>query len=203
MYMWTRAVPAALGALILAVALSGCGDSGTGNKDLSDSGAAATGDNASDGKTTYRLGEASPPQEHTMQKYKGSTFTVTPTKVETGTKADLEASGLQLDESDNSKVPVYVSATLTHKSGKAMAVGDLDDDLIVRTDKDERARSLIVLMGQAKWPNCPSADTEKQLSAGQSESICNVFLIPQGQKAAAVELTQGFTAAPLEWPVNN
>jgi hypothetical protein len=196
MQMWTRAVPAALGALILAVALSGCGDSGTGKKEVSDSGAAATGDNASDGKTTYRLGEASPPQEHTMQKYKGSTFTVTPTKVETGTEADLEASGLQLDESDSSKVPVYVSATLTHKSGKAMAVGDLDDDLIVRTDKDERTRPLIVLMGQAKWPKCPSTDTEEQLGAGQSESICNVFLIPKGQKPAAVELTQGFTAAP-------
>jgi hypothetical protein len=201
--MWTRTVPTAMGALILAVALSGCGESGTGNKDLSDSVAAATGDSATDGKTTYRLGQASPPQEHTMQKYKGSTFTVTPTKVQTGTKADLDASGLQLDESDGSKVPVYVSATLTHRGGKAMAVGDLDDDLLVRTDKDERARSLIVLMGQAKWPNCPSADTEKQLSAGQSESICNVFLIPQGQKPAAVELTQGFTAAPLEWPVNN
>ncbi|MET9671225.1 hypothetical protein ABZY19_38925 [Streptomyces sp. NPDC006475] len=171
-------------------------------KDRSDSDTAATSE-ASGAKTTYRLGEASPPQEHTMQKYKGSTFTVMPTKVETGTKADVAASGLQLDASDGPKVPVYVSATLTHKSGKAMTVGDLDDDMVVRTDKDERARSLIVLVGRATWPNCPAADAEKQLSAGQSESICNVFLIPQGQKPAAVELTQGFTAAPLEWPVNN
>ncbi|MEW1685751.1 hypothetical protein [Streptomyces sp. NPDC093594] len=136
-----------------------------------------------------------------MQKYKGSTFTVTPTEVKTGTRADLEASGLELDQSGGAMLPVYVSATLTHKSGKPMAVADLDDDLVVRTDKDERTRSLIVLMGQATWPDCPAQDTEKRLSAGQSESICNVFLIPQGQKPAAVELTQGFTAAPLEWTV--
>ncbi|MFJ6650991.1 hypothetical protein ACIQPS_35840 [Streptomyces sp. NPDC091290] len=189
-----------MSALALAVALSGCGDSGTGSKEPN-SGTAATGDTASGGNTTYRLGEASPPQKQTMQKYKGSTFTVTPTKVKTGTKADLKASGLQLDESDGSRVPVYVTVTLTHNSGKSMAVGDLDDGLVVRTDKDERIRSLIVLVGQAKWPNCPPVDTEKQLKAGQSASICNVFLIPQGEKPAAVELTQGFTTAPLEWLV--
>ncbi|WP_229866152.1 hypothetical protein [Streptomyces spinoverrucosus] len=184
------------------MALSGCGDSGTG-KDKNGSEARAAGDKASDSKSTYRLGEASPPQESTMQKYKGSTFTVTPTKVETGTKADLDKSGLQLDESDSSKVPVYVSATLTHTSGKAMTVGDMDDDLILKTDKGERTQAVIVLMGQAKWPNCPAPDTEKQLSAGQSEKICKVFLISEGQKAAAVELSQGFTADPLEWPVKN
>ncbi|MDX3434367.1 hypothetical protein PV664_36705 [Streptomyces sp. ME01-18a] len=192
MYMWTRAVPAVLSALAIA-ALSGCSGSGT----------PTTGDKESGGQMTYRLGEASPPQKHTMQKYKGGTFTVTPTKVETGTKADLEASGLQLDASDVSKIPVYVSATLTHKSGKAMAIGDLDDDLVVRTNKDERSRSLVVLMGQAKWPNCPAVDFEKLLRSGQSESICSVFLIPEGQKPATVELTQGFTSAPLEWSVNN
>ncbi|WP_331763780.1 hypothetical protein [Streptomyces anthocyanicus] len=195
--MRTRVVPA-LGALVLALILSGCGDTGPDKKDRSASDAAAA---SGEGGATYRLGEASPPQESAMQKYKGSTFTVTPTKVETGSRADLEASGLELDEGDGAKVPVYVSATLSLKSGKPMAVGDLDDDLVVRTDKGERTRSLIVLMGQATWPNCPAQDTEKRLSARQSESICNVFLIPQGQKPAAVELTQGFTVAPLEWPV--
>ncbi|UUU22269.1 hypothetical protein [Streptomyces sp. DSM 40750] len=42
-------------------------------------------------------------------------------------------------------------------------------------------------MGQAKWPNCPAPDTGKQLRAGQSVKICKVFLIPEVQKASAVE----------------
>ncbi|MFG2681341.1 hypothetical protein [Streptomyces sp. NPDC048392] len=201
MRMWTRAVPAAMGTLALAVALSGCGGSASG-KDSGSTGAKASGDKA-DTKTSYRLGEASPPQESTMQVSSGATYTVTPTKVRMGTQADMKNSGVQLDKSDGPQVPVYVSATLTHKSGKAMTVGDMDDDLVVATDKGQRTKALIVLMGQAKWPSCPASDTEKQLSGGQSEKICSVFLVPEGQKASAVELTQGYYNDPLKWPVKN
>jgi transcription elongation factor len=192
-------MPAAVGALAVAVALSGCNDSGSG-KDRAGSGTRAAASKAPESKT-YRLGEASPPQESTMQASKGATYTVTPTAVRTGTTADVKKSGLQLDASDGPQVPVYVRATLAHKSGKAMAVGDMDDDLVVKTDKGQRARAVIVLMGQATWPDCPAPDTDKTLSAGQSEAICNVFLVPAGQKAAAVELTQGYYSDPLEWPV--
>lgn len=193
MRTWTRAVPAAMGALVLAVVLTGCNGS-----DAKDDGKSS---GASDEKTTYRLGEAGPPQESTMQYSKDATFTVTPTKVETGTKADMDNSGLDKDKDDSPEIPVYVWATLTHKSGTPMEVGDMDDDLVVKTDKGERTKALIVLMGEAKWPDCPAPDTEKKLSPGQSEKICKAFLIPEGQKAAAVQLSQGFTKEPLEWPV--
>ncbi|MFD7130845.1 hypothetical protein [Streptomyces sp. NPDC059894] len=202
MRTWTRAVPATLGALVLAVVLTGCDDSGS-KKTQGGSGDRAEGETGSDSRTTYRLGEASPPQESTMRASKGATYTVTPTKVQTGTEADVDASGLQLDASDGAQVPVYVWTTITHRSGKAMAVGDMDDDLIVKTDKDERTRALLVLLGEAQWPNCPAPDTEKELSAGQSEDVCSVFLVPAGQQAAAVELSQGYYADPLEWPVTN
>ncbi|MFE0364736.1 hypothetical protein [Streptomyces griseoaurantiacus] len=196
----TRAATVTVGALALAAALTGC------NKETSSSGTAGSGSQAketSNSKTTYTLGEASPPQESTMQKTKGAKYTVTPTKVRTGTAADLKNSGLDLDAKEADQVPVYVSVTLTHQSGKAMTVGDMDEGLTVKTDKDERARALLVLMGQAKWPNCPEPDTEKQLSAGESADICKVFLIPARQKAAAVELTQGFYSEPLQWPVKD
>jgi hypothetical protein len=192
----TRVMPAAVGVLTVAVALTGCKDSGSESR-------GGSGSPTTDSKTIYRLSEASPLQESTMQKSKGATWTVTPTKVQTGTKAEVDNSGVQLDKSDGLQVPVYVWATLTHKSGKSMAVGDMDDDLVVATDKGQRAKALIVLMGQAKWPNCPASDTEKQLSAGQSEKICNVFLVPEGQKASAVELTQGYYNDPLKWPIKN
>ncbi|WP_216586555.1 hypothetical protein [Streptomyces brasiliscabiei] len=198
MRTWTRAVPAAMGALALAVALSGCNDSASG-KDSGSAGAKASAAK----KASYRLGEASPPQESTMQASKGATYTVTPTKVRMGTQADMKNSGVQLDKSDGPQVPVYVSATLTHKSGKAMTVGDMDDDLVVATDKGQRTKALIVLMGQAKWPSCPASDTEKHLSGGQSAKICSVFLVPEGQKASAVELAQGYYNDPLKWPVKN
>lgn len=194
MRTWTRAVPAAMGALVLAVVLSGCNGTDSGKS------GGKSGSHGSEDKTTYQLGEASPPQENTMEKSKGSTFTVTPTKVETGTMADMDKSGLSKDKDDEPKIPVYVWATVTHKGGKAMEVGDMDDDLVVKTDKGERTKALIVIMGEAKWPNCPAPDTGKKLSAGQSEKICKAFLIPEGQKAAAVQLSRGFTKEPLEWP---
>ncbi|MEV0373312.1 hypothetical protein AB0I10_26440 [Streptomyces sp. NPDC050636] len=197
MHTWTRAVPAAVGAVALAVALTGCSNW------VSGKGRHSSGSHSPDSKTTYRLGEASPPQESHMQKTANSTFTVTPTKAQTGTKADMDNSGLEKDKDKGPKVPVYVWATLTHKSGKALEIGDMDSDLVVRTDAGERTRALIVIMGDATWPNCPAPDTGKKLSVGQSEKICTAFLIPEGQKVAAVELSQGFNAAPLEWPVKN
>ncbi|MCX4967246.1 hypothetical protein OHA98_21230 [Streptomyces sp. NBC_00654] len=197
--MWTRAVPAAVGALALVAVLAGCNDSDSGKGRR---GSGSAGSSSSDGKT-YRLGEASPPQESTMKESKDSKFTVTPTKVQTGTTADMDNSGLDKAKDKAPKIPVYVWSTLTHKSGKAMEVGDMDNDLVVKTDKGERTKALIVFMGDAKWPNCPEPDTLKKLSAGQSEKICTAFLIPEGQKAAAVQLSQGFSSAPLEWPVKN
>jgi hypothetical protein len=204
MRTWTRATPAAVGALALGLALTGCNDSGSGkSRASSGSHASDSGSDASDGKKTFRLGEASPEKESDMQKSSGAKYTVTPTKVQTGTKTDMGNSGLKEDKEDGPQIPVYVWSTLTHKSGKAMEIGDMDDDLVVKTGNGQRTRALIVLMGEAKWPNCPAPDADKKLSAGQSEKICTAFLIPEGQKAAAVELTQGFYKEPLEWPVTN
>ncbi|MFJ8691485.1 hypothetical protein [Streptomyces roseolilacinus] len=205
MSAWTRGAAAA-GALALVLTLAGCdGGTGTGAKGGKGPGAGATatgsGPGAEDERTTYRLGEESPEAESDMQASSGARYTVTPTRVRTGTKADMDASGLKKDEKDGPQVPVYVWAELTHKSGKPMKVGDMDDDLVVRTDKGARTRALLVLFGEAKWPDCPAVDTEKQLGPGQSEKICTAFLIPEGQKAAAVELTRGFYKKPLEWPV--
>ncbi|WP_246102570.1 hypothetical protein [Streptomyces piniterrae] len=183
-----------MGAVALAVALTGCGNLGPGK---------GSGSPSPETKTAYQLGEASPPQKSHMQKTANSTFTVTPTKVQTGTKADMDNSGLEKKKGEKPTIPVYVWSTLTHKSGQALDINDMDSDLIVRTNGGQRTRALIVIMGDAKWPNCPAPDSEKKLSAGQSEKICTAFLIPEGQKAAAVELSQGFQAAPLEWPVKN
>ncbi|GGX34873.1 hypothetical protein [Streptomyces chryseus] len=197
----TRAIPAAVGALALALALTGCNDFGSGKNGRS--GSHTSGSDASDEKKTYRLGEESPEQESDMVKSSGATYTVTPTKVETGTKADMDNSGLKKDKKDGPQIPVYVWTTLTHKSGKTMDAGDMDDDLVIRTDAGTRTRALLVLMGEATWPNCPAPDLEKKLSEGQSEKICTAFLVPEGQKPAAVELTRGFYKEPLEWPVKN
>ncbi|MET9643870.1 hypothetical protein AB0K71_24525 [Streptomyces syringium] len=203
MRTWTRAVPATMGALALALAVTGCNDSGSGKKSKGSSGSHSSASGASDEKKTYRLGEASPEQESGKTTSKDGKYTVTPTKVETGTKADMENSGLKKDDKNGPQIPVYVWSTLTHKSGTAMEVGDMDDNLVMKTNTGGRTRALIVLMGAAKWPNCPEPDSSKKLSPGQSEKVCTAFLIPEGQKAAAVELTRGYYKAPLEWPVTN
>lgn len=217
MRTWTRAASAAIGALALTVALVGCNDpdadAGSGGAESRESAGSTgspsadsssdSGAEASDGKETFRLGEESPEQESDMKEYDGATFTVTPMKVRNGTAADLANSGLKRDKDDEPQIPIYVWSTLTHKSGKAMQLGHMDNDLVMRTDKGHRTRPLIVLMGSAKWPDCPATDTTKKVEAGQSEKVCTAFLVPEGHKAEAVELTRGFTKKPLEWPVND
>ncbi|NSC22659.1 hypothetical protein FM076_16360 [Streptomyces albus subsp. chlorinus] len=202
MRTWTRAVPVTAGALVLALALTGCNSSGKkGHKSDSDSSSSSSssgGSGSAKEKTTYRLGQASPVQKGDSEGAKGS-FTVTPTKVQTGTKADMANSGLEKDKDEGPKIPVYVWSTITHKSGEPMKVGDMDDDLQVKTDKGQRTKALIVLMGEAKWPNCPSFDRDEKLKAGQSKKICTAFLVPEGQKATAVELSRGFYKKPLQW----
>ncbi|WP_308120057.1 hypothetical protein [Streptomyces bambusae] len=183
--------------MTLAVVLTGCNgmDVGKGSGSSSPSPGASA-------RTTFKLGEAGPEMESAKQKSADAKYTVAPTRVETGTKADMDGSGLRKDDKDGPRIPVFVWSTLTHKSGSAMEVGDMDDDLVVRTNTGYRTRPLIVFMGSATWPNCPATDDSKQLSAGQSEKVCTAFLIPEGQTAAAVEVTRGFHAKPLEWPLN-
>ncbi|MEU6731250.1 hypothetical protein ABZ917_46715 [Nonomuraea wenchangensis] len=178
--------------MALVLALSGCTKSGTEQKAA-----------VPDEKKSFRLGETSPVQTSTMRKHSGATFTITPTEVKTGTKADIDNSGLKKAKEDGSQIPVYVRMTLTHKSGAPMEIGDMDNNVIVRTDKGHRARALILLLGKAQWPDCPAPDLEKMLKPGQSENMCNAFLIPEGHKAAAVEITQGYYKEPLEWQVDS
>ncbi|WP_234345136.1 MULTISPECIES: hypothetical protein [Streptomyces] len=149
-----------------------------------------------------RLGEASPPQNSTKKASADARFTITPTRVRTGTQAEMKRSGLKEDKGSGPQVPVFVWSTLTHKSGTPMELSDVPD-LVVRTDQDHRTRPLIVVMGQAQWSDCPDTDGSKKLHAGQSQKICTAYLIPEGQKAAAVELSRGFYQAPLEWPVTS
>ncbi|MEU8433841.1 hypothetical protein AB0F18_13120 [Streptomyces sp. NPDC029216] len=152
-------------------------------------------------KKTFRLGEAGPLQESQKLNSQDARFTVTPLEVHTGTDADMQNSGLQKDDKDGPQIPVFVWSTLTHKSGTPMELGDMDNDLMIRTDSGLRMRALIVMMGSAKWANCPPTQSTKTLGPGQSEKVCTAFLIPAGQKPAAVELFRGYHAEPAEWPV--
>ncbi|MFI6288464.1 hypothetical protein ACIBCM_27585 [Streptomyces sp. NPDC051018] len=193
MRRWIRAVPAVVGVVALAAGVTGCTDKSGEKKGKARASAPA------EEKTAYRLGEASPPQESTQTASDGAMFTVTPTRVATGTKTDMDNSGLQKDEKNGPQIPVFVWTTLTHKSGPAMEVDDMDDDLVVRTAAGMRTKALLVMFGKAEWRNCPDAADGKKLSAGQSAQICTAFLVPEGQTAAAVELTQGWHKKPLEW----
>ncbi|MEU8463423.1 hypothetical protein [Streptomyces sp. NPDC029003] len=192
------AVPAAMGTAALVTALTGCNPGAAVS-------AAAKGKNPSPSadRKTYALGESSPLQDSNRTTSQGGKFTVTPTRVVTGTQSDMDNSGLEKDDKDGPQVPVFVWSTLAHKSGPAMELGDMDDNLALRTDAGRRTKALIVFMGSAKWPDCPGNDSTKKLTPGQSEQICTAFLIPANQKAAAVELMRGFTKEPLEWPVKN
>lgn len=197
MGMWTRAVVAGAGAVTAVAVLAGCNGLGAG-KGAGPSSAPA---GAAGVKKTYRLGEAGPLHESPKVSSRDARFTVTPLEVRTGTEADMQNSGLKKDDKDGPQIPVFVWSTLTHKSGTPMELGDMDGDIMVRTDSGLRTRALIVMMGTAKWADCPPVESSKVLGPGQSEKVCTAFLIPAGQKPAAVELFRGFNAEPAQWPL--
>ncbi|WP_241694963.1 hypothetical protein [Streptomyces sp. C] len=197
MRTWTRAATATAAALAAAAVLTGC----NGLPQVNGGGAASPKAGANAKKTTFRLGEEGPLRESQKLDSQDAKFTVTPLDVRIGTETDMENSGLQKDEKDGPQIPVFVRSTLNHKSGTPMKLGDMDGDLMVRTESGQRTRALIVLMGRAKWADCPATESEKKLGPGQSEKICTAFLIPAGQKPAAVELFRGFNAQPAQWPL--
>ncbi|MFD4238822.1 hypothetical protein [Streptomyces sp. NPDC058542] len=133
----------------------------------------------------------------------GDTYTVTPTRVETGTVADMAASGLDQDDLSGRKIPVYVWTTLTNHGDKPMRVREMAGDLVIRTEQGDRTKALLVMFGEAQWPNCPEPEPEKKVNQGEPEKICTTFLITREEKPAALELTQGWHSDPLEWPLKN
>lgn len=194
---WTRALPVAAGALALAVALTGC----EGGKKSDDKSASGSG-GSDEKKTSFELGESSPTQTNDGAKAEGK-WTVTPTKAETGTAKELADSGLDR-KSEGPEVPIFVWSTLRHQGGDPMTVREMKTDINVKSDSGARVGELIVLMGDAKWrDDCPASDGEKKLKKGNVEKVCTVYLVPKGQKVAAVEVSQGFQSPPLEWPVKN
>ncbi|MFH7594512.1 hypothetical protein WDV06_05320 [Streptomyces racemochromogenes] len=203
MRRWTRAALAVTGAVTAVAALTGCDGPGPGKAGGAPSAQAGQGGKAGAAgvKKAYRLGEASPLKESPKLNSQDARFTVTPLEVRTGTDADMQNSGLRKDDKDGPQVPVFVWSTLTHKSGTPMELGDMDDDIMVRTESGLRTRPLIVMMGSAKWADCPPVQTTKTLGPGQSEKVCTAFLIPAGQKPAAVELFRGYNAEPAQWPL--
>ncbi|MFD8143979.1 hypothetical protein [Streptomyces sp. NPDC059708] len=186
-----------MGTVTAVAVLTGCNGLGSGKA----GGSASARPTPQAVKKAYRLGEAGPTAESQKLKSQDAKYTVTPLEVRTGTAADMDNSGLKKDDKDGPQIPVFVWSTLTHKSGTPMELGDMDSDIMVRTDAGLRTRALIVMMGSAKWADCPETDSTKTLGPGQSEKICTAFLIPAGQKPAAVEQFRGFNAEPAQWPL--
>ncbi|MGW2748106.1 hypothetical protein [Streptomyces sp. NPDC001450] len=187
--MRTRAISASAGALALVVILAGCNGVGSGSSGAQPSAGSTA------ARTTFSLGETSPVQDSDMKTSDGAKYTVTVTQVQTGTKADMDNSGLEQDSTDRPTVPVYVWTTLAHKSGPPMRVGDMTKNLLIN-----HTMSLMVI-GEPKWPNCPLFDPDTKLRAGQLKKVCQVFLIPAGEQPASVQLFQGFSRDPLRWMV--
>lgn len=189
-----KSVISTVGAIALAAALTSC----------SDTEAPRNKPKESEQQTSFRLGEASPPQEHERSNEGATTtYTITPTQVETGTKADLQNSGLDLDDLKGPRIPIFVRSTLTVTDGDPLQIRLMTGDLAIRTTHGERTKALLVWWGEATWPNCPEHNAEKKVAKGKPEEICTTFLVTPDSKPEAVELGQGWYNGPLEWSAKN
>ncbi|THA25675.1 hypothetical protein E4198_14055 [Streptomyces sp. RKND-216] len=169
----------------------------------SDSGTGSSG--KSEAKTDggmLRLGEtAAEPTEISSAK-KTAEFRVTMEKVVMGEPGDLD----ELDDAKKyaGKVPAWLYATYEHAGGDSPIELSTINDLGVTVEGGERGRPLILIMGElsAKPADCKESSDIGELASGQSGTVCQVFLVPEGKAVETALLSRGFTTAPTEWEVD-
>lgn len=204
MFATTRLAATAVTVLAVTAAVTSCGkedDSGERDSRLGQKAPGASASTPPQSKE-LRMGQPSATQPPDGMRNAGE-WTVTPQKAVTGTPEDMANSGLTRNKAgkDEPKVPVFVWSTLHHTKGGALKVRTMKRGLLVRTDEETRTKELQVLVGNAKWRgDCPPVVDDMELKSGQQVKICTVYLIPEGEKAEAVEI-DGYSGPDQIWPV--
>jgi hypothetical protein len=110
-----------------------------------------------------------------------------------GNRGDL--TGFQLDAQSRQGTPTYVSFELTNLAGHPLDTSGFAGRFVVTNGAGERAL-LVNLIGD--FPKCEGYPPDS-LPPGASAKGCSVFMLPQGQKVAAVSLFSGPDYAKLTW----
>lgn len=190
----------------LAACGSGLGDSGKSRKGKGRSDSAASDTSKSKKKSKSEAGglelgdTASEPVPITLSNKTGE-FEVTMEKVVVGKPGDLDQ--LNGDEGEyDGKVPAWLYATYEHVGGDSPAEIS-STDLGMTMEGGDRARPLIVIGRLSATPeDCVGSNAVGAVKAGERATICQVFIVPEGEAVDEALLSRGFSAPPTEWDVD-
>lgn len=148
----------------------------------------ACGGGGGGGGETHALGEQAPVgfgERDDKGAYTGvrTTIGLTVLEVRTGTQAELEKHGFEVDAEARDATPYYVDARFENQGGQAVkrnldvSLEDSDGNLIGRT--------LVFNYGDKPYPPCTEV-TKGTLKPGQSYESCTLFLVPEGVEVGKV-----------------
>jgi len=158
-------VARSVASVAVAVILAACGGSGAAALPL---GQTATVDHT-------QLSGASPAPK--------TTLAITVVAVHTGTQAELEAGGFDLDAGQKAKTPIYVDVKYENKGSAAIdrnlfvSLEDQDGNLITSV--------AIINIGSAAFAPCTD-NTEGTLAPGDQFQTCSLFLVANGRTPTKV-----------------
>ena len=125
-----------------------------------------------------------------------TTLAFTVLAVRTGTVAELEDGGFDVDEEDREKVPTYVDVRFANRGTTA-----IDRNLRVsmeETDGDLISPVVIFNFGDIVYEPCPDR-TEGELAPQQEFETCVLFLIEAGDPAARVSFLPHVPGQETDW----
>lgn len=179
----------------------GSGESSSDNAADSQPGGSEESEDPAGEEGNLQLGEASSEPVKISRSDKTGEFEVTMEKVVMGKPGDLDE--LKEKEEYKGKVPAWLYATYKHVGGDEPAQLS-SNDLGLMVEGGEQARPLLILMGglSATPDDCTSATSVEPLKAGESATVCRLFVVPEDEKVDTALLSRGFTTPPTKWDVN-
>lgn len=150
------------------------------------------------GPATIPLGQEAVVEHANVSPGTGPTTTlgVTALAVRTGTMAELEDGGFEVDPEDQEKTPTYVDVRYVNKGSQA-----IDRELRVSMeDADGNLISPVVVFnyGNLVYEPCPD-NTEGELAPGDSFDSCVLFFVGRSTKAARVSFLPHVPGKETDW----
>ncbi|MFG3258280.1 hypothetical protein [Streptomyces sp. NPDC048172] len=146
-----------------------------------------------------KLGQPAP-EPQTFSGAKKAKFEVAAAKVTMGKPGDL--ADLDDQKTAKGKVPAWIYVKAKQVEGGAVKKPMIMSDFGAKAS-GASAKRLIMIMGELKSTpkDCVDGD-DVAWTKGKTQTICDVYLVPEGKKIDEVLLSRGFTAEPQRWTVN-
>lgn len=150
------------------------------------------------GPATIPLGQEAVVEHANVSPGTGPTTTlaVTALAVRTGTIAELEAGGLEVDAEDRTKIPTYVDVRFENRGTQT-----IDRELRVSMeDKDGGLISPVVVFnyGDIVFAPCPDK-TEGAFAPAESFETCVLFLVAPERKGVRVSFLPHVPGTDTDW----